>query len=84
MRKSKSRAKIKSRSLMFAVSSLWIALILVILAVPGGIAAVRVRSHPQPSGHRLWDLTLSAEDGEENSLDLGQDNSRYPSAELYL
>ncbi len=50
MRKSKSRSKIKSRSLMFAVSSLWIALILVILTVPGGIAAVRVRSHPQPSG----------------------------------
>ncbi len=36
------------------------------------------------AGHRLWDLTLSAEDGEENSLDLGQDNSRNPSAELYL
>jgi len=36
------------------------------------------------AGHRLWDLTLSAEDGEENSLDLGQDNSSNPSAELYL
>jgi tetratricopeptide (TPR) repeat protein len=36
------------------------------------------------AGHRVWDLTLSVEDGSESSLDLGKDNSGNPSAELYL
>ncbi len=35
------------------------------------------------AGHRLWELTLSVEDGKENSLDLGKDNSESPSVELY-
>src|SRR3972149_577209 len=46
-RKSRSR---KSRSLMFAVSSLWIALILVVGAFEGSRAATQMAPRPQPSG----------------------------------
>src|SRR3990172_6115950 len=46
-RESRSR---KSRSLMFAVSSLWIALILVVGAFEGSRAGTQMAPRPQPSG----------------------------------
>lgn len=36
------------------------------------------------AGHRLWDLTLSVDDGKKISLDLGKDNSSNPAASLHL
>ena len=46
-RESRSR---KSRSLMFAVSSLWIALIFAVRAFEGSRAATQMAPRPQPSG----------------------------------
>lgn len=36
------------------------------------------------AGHRLWDLTLTVEDGRGVVLDLGKDNSNSPDVALYL